>query len=249
MPSLSLIRPSLFASLPVCGAFTTREGGVSQGDLAGLNLGHLAGERPEHLAENWRMVLDAIGAREVALMNQVHGAAVLRVAAGPGVHRLIGDADAAICTVPGVAVAVRVADCVPVLLATPRGVAAVHSGWRGTAQAIVPAAVRALCEATGDPPAQVRAAVGPHIQAEVYEVGEAVIAALVAAGLPREVVCRPGARPHADLAAAIRYQLAQSGVLVVEEVGRCTLQDPSLWSYRRDGAAAGRQAGVVALCG
>lgn len=238
-------------ALPARGGFTTRRGGVSTGPLASLNLARRPGGTDAELAENWERVARALGrsARDVALLDQVHGARVLVVGRGSGPLATHGEADAMVCAVPGVVLAVRTADCAPVLFAAPGGVAVAHSGWRGTVAGVVPAALAALLEATGAAPGQVVAALGPHIKAPAYEVGDAVIGELVAGGIPREVVSRPGTRgrPHADIEAAIRWQLRQAGVADLQVVGGCTTATDDLWSHRRDGPPAGRQAGVVVL--
>lgn len=230
--------------------FTTREGGVSEGGT--LNLARRPWERDEALAENWRRAVRALhpdlAPGAVAVMHQVHGARVLRVDAGLGPLRPVGEADALVTTVRGLVLAVRTADCVPVLLAAPGGVAAAHAGWRGTVAGVVPAAVAALCEATGADPASLVAAVGPHVGGDAYEVGPEVVQGLRGTGLSDEVFLRPrpGARDHVDLGAAVEAQLRRAGVPRVDRVAGCTFTDPRFFSHRRDGAAAGRQAGLVA---
>lgn len=206
------------------------------------------------MEENWRRVLAAVcGSAEapLALVDQVHGDEVLRASEPSGPLATLGSADALVTTVVGLAVAVRTADCVPVLLAAPGGVAAVHAGWRGVVAGVVPAAVRALCAASGAVPADVRAAVGPHIGVAAYEVGDEVVAALEGAGLPREVVSRPGPRGrlHADLGASVERQLRGAGLGRVEHIGVCTHSDARMYSHRRDGSHTGRQAAVIARCG
>ncbi len=185
------------------------------------------------------------------MVRQVHGAAV--VAAGD--VRPDTDADAIVSTTPGQVVAVRVADCVPVLLAGPGGVAAVHAGWRGTAAGITLAGVRALCAATGAHPAQVRAAVGPSICLDCYEVGEDVVAGMrgvLPAGADDAAWLRGGAggRPHVDVAAVNVLVLRGLGVAVERVAGcsRCATDagGASLyWSHRRDPSDGARQVGAI----
>ncbi len=147
------------------------------------------------------------------------------------------EADAVQSRLPGTCVAVRVADCVPILLAGPDRVAAVHAGWRGTAADIVRHAVWAL-----GGPGQLRAAIGPSIRGCCYEVGDEVIAAIGA------VTPRDGwlAGRRVDLAKANAAILADLGV-DAEIVGPCTYCSPDYWSHRRDGAGAGRQVGAIGL--
>jgi YfiH family protein len=142
---------------------------------------------------------------------------------------------------------IQVADCVPVLLADPvaRLACAVHAGRRGFLAGIVPLAVRAL-EARGAVPARVRAAIGPCVCGRCYEVP----AAMAAAADRVEPGCAARTSwgtPSIDLPAGVAAQLAAAGVRHVDVDGRCTLEDRGLFSYRRDGRAAGRQAGVIEL--
>jgi polyphenol oxidase len=202
-----------------------------------LNLGK--GASPE----SWARAVEAMGLPEapVALASQVHGRRVLE-ATGPG---LVGEADALYTRTPGLCLAIRTADCVPVLVAGMGVVAAIHAGWRGVAAGVVPACIAAL----GDGGPWV-AAIGPAISVEAYEVGEEVVAGIREAGVPSSVfVQREGdRRPRVDLRAAVAWQLRAAGVDRVEILPHCTFLEPSLHSYRRDGAASGRQAALIALC-
>ncbi len=249
---LPLLRGAgLGAMRGVAHGFTTRDGGVSTGPYATLNLARRDGESDAALRTNWDRVLKALGVEHAAVVHQVHGADVIHVEAGRGPLDPLGDADALVTTSPGVALAIRVADCVPVLLAAPGGVAAAHAGWRGTVGGVVERALDALCEATGADPSAVVAAVGPHITGESYEVGPEVIEGLRATGLPDDVFLRrvPGKRDHADLGAAVEAQLRRRGVPVVDRVAGCTFREARFFSHRRDGAGTGRMVGVIARIG
>ncbi len=175
---------------------------------------------------------------------QVHGVAVVRAAAGAPP----GDADAIVSDLPGVAVAVVTADCVPVLVAAHDGsaVAAVHAGWRGLAAGVIPRAIDALRAGL---PAHTKllAAVGPCIGACCYEIDRPVIDAMTRR-FPddAEAALTPVRGEHArlDLARLVRVDLVRAG-LAREAVGgfeaACTFCDPERFhSYRRDGAGAGR---------
>lgn len=197
-------------------------------------------------------LVQALGGRgPLCVVSQVHGARVVDAAAA--LDALAAgtplEADGIVSVLPDTVIAVRVADCVPVLLRAPGGVAAIHAGWRGTAADIVRVGLRALCEAAGCEPAQVRASVGPCISAAVYEVGPEVVAGL------REVAVHErwrsvgaNGRDHADLALLNADILRDAGVRV-DVVGACTVGDARFWSYRRDGAAGGRQAGAIRWTG
>jgi len=156
----------------------------------------------------------------------VHGTRV--VAAGAAAE----EADGVWTDRTGIAPAVVVADCLPVALAGPRGVAMLHCGWRGLAGGIVAAGVAAL---GGEVTA---AAIGPGAGPCCYEVGDEVAAHF-------EPAARAGR--HLDLPGAARRRLEAAGVGQVEEAGVCTIcGDPGRWfSYRREGPGTGRQAGVV----
>jgi YfiH family protein len=177
---------------------------------------------------------------------QVHGRAVARVR--DGAERL-GEADAVVCSAPGVAVAVVTADCVPILLAAPgaRVVAAVHAGWRGLAAGVVEAALLELA-AAGARPGELVAAVGPHVGACCYEVDEPVLGPLRArfgAGLDAAVSATRSGHARLDLGALVRADLLRA--LAPEAVGAfpgaCTHCDAQRFeSHRRDGARAGRMA-------
>ncbi len=154
------------------------------------------------------------------------------------------EADAIVSTLPGAVISIRVADCVPILMAAPRGVAAVHAGWRGTAADIARIALRALCERAECSPSEVRAAIGPCISGAVYEVGPEVHDAVGAVTPAGDWAHASNGRWRVDLAAANAAILRNLGVNV-EVLGWCTVGDPAFWSHRRDGATGGRQAAVI----
>ncbi len=211
--------------------FTTRQ------DTAGRPLDLGPGASPGV----WAGVAEAAGlpGAPVALVSQVHGRVVWEVEV-PG---LAGEGDALITERPDLLLAVRIADCVPVLLAGPGVVAAVHAGWRGVAAGVIAATLDRL-GARGP----FVAVIGPSIGVERYEVGEEVIAGIVSAGVPEAICCRRdlGPRPHAAVAAAAAWQLRQGGVNVVDQLPYCTAADPSrFFSFRRDGAGQGRLAAVI----
>lgn len=190
--------------------------------------------------EVWARAAGAVGlpGASVAYASQVHGSTVLRAVAGG----LVGEGDALITDQPGLLLAIRVADCVPILVAGAGAVAAIHAGWRGLAAGIIPAALAALG------PGRWTAAVGPRICVKCYEVGEEVVDG-IAPHAPEEVYVRRdlGARPHVDVGAAAAHQLQAGGVTEIEVLDCCTRCSPDHWSHRQAGADAGRQAGIVGL--
>ena len=194
------------------------------------------------LAVDLPRVEEACGVR-FARLHQVHGDDVLRVDA-PGSVPPGGapTGDALVTTTRGQGLMVRVADCVPVLLADPVAgvVGAVHSGRPGLALGVAVRAVERMRDAGAD---RLVAWVGPHVCGGCYEVPEE-LRAEVAARVPAAYAETTWGTPALDIGAGVRAQLEAVDVEVVL-AGGCTREDPALHSYRRDGTAAGRLAGLV----
>ena len=223
-------------------AFTTRTGGLSEDPYDSLNLGAGVGDEPAAVAQNRGRLAQAAEA-PVAFVRQVHGADVFHwdAQAVPA----LGEepvADVVVSTTPGTAVAVLVADCVPVLLAGPGGVAAVHAGRKGLLAGAVPAAVAALAEVEVS---VTHAAIGPAICGHCYEVPEELRIDATAA-LPELWSRTSWGTPALDLPAGVQAQLAAAGVAHVDQHPVCTLEDDRFYSYRRSGVC-GRFAGVIRL--
>jgi YfiH family protein len=242
-----LLRAAQFPTTVTHG-FTTREGGVSQGRYATLNVGERWGDDPEAVTENLRRIAAAGGYAPEALLRvrQVHGATVL-AANEVDQH---SEADAIWQHrdhEPRRVVAVMTADCVPILLCDRQTsvVAAIHSGWRGTVANIAARTVEIL-RAAGTDPGDLLAAIGPCIELDAFEVGEEV-----AEQFEDRFVARAGyAKPHVDLVACVRAQLAEAGIPAnqIERVGACTHASPELYfSFRRDGAGIGQQLSFIGL--
>ncbi|MEC7239629.1 MAG: peptidoglycan editing factor PgeF [Myxococcota bacterium] len=242
-----LLTSSLLSSVDgLVHGFTTRHGGLSTPPYDSLNLAWDRGDI-ERTRSNWNRVREALGLPDcpVAVVHQVHGKAVVLAEQGGDPLVPQADADAVITTRPGELVAVRTADCVPILLAAPNGVAAVHAGWRGTAKGIAAAAVERLVEETGCSRDEIFAAIGPCIGLDAYEVGEEVVSG-IGAILPEEVFVRRGTdRPHVDLKAANRAILENAGVSKIEVLPHCSLSDERFFSHRREGTRTGRMAAVI----
>jgi len=204
----------------------------------------------------------AVGARVVATITQLHGRDVVVVRRGSGTLEPRPEADALISDSPDIAIAVRAADCVPLLMADKaRGVvAAVHAGWRGTAARVAVAAVEALGREFGTRPDDIVAAIGPSIGACCYEVGSDLVDAFAAAGHERYLIDRwflspPPARGSRDRTAltldVVRANIDQLTLAGVPEdqihaCGLCTAMHLNvLTSYRREKDKAGRLAGVI----
>lgn len=224
--------------------FTGRAGGVSGPPFDSLNLGGAVGDDPAAVLDNRRRAAAALGAdpERTVFMRQVHGADVAFATS----TELPGPVDAVVTTEPGLALAVLVADCAPVLLADPAAgvVGAAHSGRPGTAAGVVPALVEAMCERGADP-ARMVAAIGPAACGRCYEV-PARMRDEVAAAVPAAYATTSKGTPGLDIRAGVAEQLASAGVGRVTADGRCTIEDPGLYSYRREGRT-GRFAGYVWL--
>jgi polyphenol oxidase len=233
--------------------FATRRGGVSEAPFDTLNFGRAVGDTAAAVAENHARLADAVGYAVLRLFetSQVHGART-HVLDGVDVEatRRV-EADAILAVVAGDAVGVRTADCVPVLVGDPASGAAlaIHAGWRGVAARIVPTAVALAAERVGAPASRFVVAIGPHIRTSAFEVGDDVAASLAAASSPDVVqAARPGARPHVDLARAVRLQLTEVGVdpANVDDVGGCAHDERDrFFSFRRDGQRSGRMLSVI----
>ena len=221
-------------------AFSTREGGVSEGPYASLNLGRATADEPERVNENRRRLCAEVGAEPDALaMNyQHHSADVLRARAGSRDEH----GDGIWTDERGLPVLALAADCLPIALARGNGsqpaLALLHAGWRGLLEGIVPAGVSVLGRGT------VAAAVGPAIGPCCYEVGEDVADRFRRAfgfGLYRH--------GRLDLWTAADRALRAAGCVRVDRVDLCTACSPErFFSHRRDEGITGRQ-GVIGCIG
>jgi YfiH family protein len=209
-----------------------------------------------------RRMAEAVGATHVVLLTQVHGSAVVAVTKDLFAPNGRPEADVLVSDHPELAIAVRAADCVPILMADrrTRAVAAVHAGWRGTAARASVAAVTALTRHYGTDPADLVVAIGPSIGGCCYEIGPELVDAFAAAGHERHLIDRwflapPPARGsrerprmRLDLTGANRDQLVLAGVPdeQIHIAGLCTAMNLELLtSYRVEKEQAGRIAGVI----
>lgn len=230
---------------PVPHAFTTREGGVSKGPYASLNLGTKVGDDPSLVEENHRIVCRAadVSRDRLYTVSQVHGDAVVEASSHPV------EADALWTAEEGAAVGVRVADCVPILIADPVGrrVMAVHSGWRGTARRIGSRAVEHLL-ALGADASRLVAAIGPAIGLCCYEIGEDLARRFADAFGP-DVIARDDGPPHLDLQRAVKRTLLDAGLREenIDVLRLCTSCDRRFYSHRRDRGRTGRHL-AYAVC-
>lgn len=203
-----------------------------------LDLQGLRAEFPDLLSH----VEGVIGV-PLARLNQVHGSDVLVVDAPMPLDQ-VPQGDALVTTTPGLGLMVRVADCVPLVLADVDAgvIAAVHSGRPGMVLDIATRTVEVMRERGAT---DITAWLGPHVCGRCYEV-PAAMRDEVAAAVPESWAETSWGTPAVDIGAGVAAQLARAGVGVVDVAG-CTVEDRGLHSYRRDGAASGRFAGLVWL--
>ena len=242
-------------------AFSTRLGGVSATPFDSLNLGILTEDDPGNVRENRGRLADALGRdpERVAFARQVHGAELVTHDETPscafGSHwdpksQLEAnppEADGHVVVAPDLTALVFVADCLPVALSGPGGVAMLHCGWRGLAAGIVARGAEAV--------AATDAAIGPGVGPCCYEVGPEALSAFRRLG---EGITSPADGPksndgrgfsahrHLDLVEVARRLLIEAGVERVQSAGLCTSCHPELFfSHRRDAGRTGRQAGLA----
>lgn len=233
------------APATVRAAFSTRQGGVSQGAYASLNLGSHVGDEPAAVSTNRAALAAHLGLAEgPCWLEQVHSDILLDLDDPAAARR----GDAAITRIVGRVAAVMVADCLPVLLcdAAGRQVAAVHAGWRGLACELIAKTVARF----DAPAAGLHAWLGPAIGANAYTVGDELRARFVAqdARLAAGFTERAG-RWHMDLPRIAELQLAALGVTSITSSGICVYDDArNYFSYRRDGDT-GRMAALIWIDG
>jgi len=223
---------------------TTRAGGESKAPYDTFNLGDHVGDDDGDVYANRKRLAAELGLAENRLswMEQVHGRTATIV---DGSETAAAEAtDALVTAEPGLALIVLVADCVPILLADAEAgvVAAVHAGRVGTRVGVVPAALKAMRD-VGAEPHRVEALLGPAICGDCYEV-PAEMAADVEKHVPGSACKTRKGTPGIDLRAGLWRQLADLGVGKIGVDPRCTNEDKTLFSYRRDGTT-GRIAGIT----
>jgi len=225
--------------------FTDRKGGVSAPPFSSLNLGRRVGDDPSAVAENRARLTARLGGARPVFMQQIHSATV-RTIGGDESGEDIAQTDGLVTDRPGIALAALAADCVPMLAfdeqAAVIGVA--HAGRLGSAAGIGAELVAAMTGLGADVH-RVTVILGPAVCGRCYEV-PAAMRDEVDASLPGSATVSRSGTPALDLRAGLAAQLAALGVRDVRTDPRCTMEDPTLFSHRRD-ARTGRQAGVIWL--
>ena len=237
--------------------FTTRLGGVSQGDTAGLNIGANRGDPMENIQTNYGLLGQALGFTPncLVLARQTHSDIVRAVDATDfrGLNSAdYPECDALITATHGIGLVVFTADCTPVLLHDPvtGAVGAVHAGWKGTAADICGKAVQAMVAHYGCKPENIRAAIGPNIATCCFETDRDVPEALektYGAAL-REHVFPKGEKYYVNLKAVNALALRRAGVTQIEISDHCTACNLRMyWSHRKMGDRRGSQ-GAIIIC-
>jgi YfiH family protein len=226
-------------------AFSTRVGGVSEGPFASLNLGNPAGEVVDswdNIYANYAKLQKAIGVagHDRAWVHQVHGGEVASVNRG---FEFGCKADAMITREPNRLLSVRVADCIPILIASKDGktVAAVHAGWRGVVAQVAIHAIQKMQISANE----LFVAIGPSIGVDAFEVGGEVLAEFDPA------FCRQSedGKGHVDLRRVLAKRLVDAGIAEdhLDISDRCTFRDQDeFFSHRRDKGVTGRMAAMIA---
>lgn len=232
-------------------AIFTRLGGRSAPPFATLNVGATVGDDPETVHENRRIVFAEMGVSpaEVVTCYQVHSAAVAPVGVRHG-GQVVPATDGLMSTEP-VALFLRFADCVPIILYDPvrRAAALIHAGWRGTAAGIAAVGVARMAQQYGSRPGDILACIGPSIGPCCYRVGDDFLQA-ASAQWPeaKAYIARRNGALYADLWEMNRRQLLDAGVAQVEVARICTAcRNDEFFSHRADGGRTGRFAAIVRL--
>lgn len=248
-----------FTAFPFCTAgITTRAGGVSEGYLSTLNLGIRCGDTEENLKENFKRTGKAFGfaAENFVTTHQEHTANVKRVYkedAGVGVirPRFPEGIDGLVTNEPELPLLAYFADCVPVLFCDPvrEAVGVCHSGWRGTVQKISAETVRKMTKEFGSEPADIHAAIGPHIGKCCFEVDEPVYAEFYSAFPEMNGFAeKKGEKYHIDLSGAVEYTLQKAGVMHIDNMKTCTVCNfETFFSHRKTGGKRGCFAAVIGI--
>ncbi len=245
---LSLIEPKLAKSDEGVRAWFTlknQQFSLGKNEIPGLNLAFNTSEKKEIIAQNRLVLLESlkIDPDWVAYADQVHSNRVQVVTQG-GTYP---STDGLITQIPGLTLAIQVADCAAVLLwdSANKIIAALHAGWRGAVGDIVPKGIEMMIEQGADP-SEIKAFVSPCLSLNNFEVGQEV-----AEQFPgRFVDYESFAKPHVDLKDFLRYQMEGAGILAsnIEIRDECTIeQAEDFYSFRREGEKSGRMMGLIQI--
>lgn len=243
--------PKLEAFPGLVHGFLGRTGGVSTGHLFSLNMGRREEDTPENLAENKRRVAEAFGidTQRIFTVSQVHSDRVIVIDKPDATpeETKTRKADAVITNIKGITIGILTADCVPILLYDHRNgvIAAIHAGWKGTAQKIAKKTVNAMNERFGTEPQDITAAIGPAIGLCCYKVQDDVV---MAVGHIDKVTKPCEFHWCLDLAKANHLELEEAGVAEIDSSGLCTSCNFHLfYSHRKEKGLTGRQLSLIGI--
>ena len=243
----------------VTAVFTTRYGGVSEGECATMNLSYKRRDDPSAVTANYRRLCETLGIdpASLALSWQVHGDRVLEPApATMGLEAAergdIPEGDAWMTDQPGIALVRHHADCVPVYLLDPvrRCIGLVHAGWKGTVERIAQKTVAAMVQRFGADPASMLAVIGPSIGPCCFEITENVSEPLTQRFPGEHLVIQRNGRTYGDLWACNRVQLLEAGLKAdhIESMGICTACHTEIYySHRFEKGHTGTMASLLML--
>ncbi len=250
------LKSSLFPGEVIHG-FTSKLGGVSHGNISGLNLGFRVNDDKNSVMTNYRLVAADLGIEleNAVLSKQTHTDNIRIVTdddRGKGIVRKsdIEDTDGLVTNVAGIALVVFSADCTPILMYDKRlkVIAAVHSGWRGTVQRIAEKAVLLMQQNFGSKPCDIIAAAGPSIGPCCFEIGEDIVGEFE----DKYVTPKKDGKYMVDLWAKNRDMLCGAG-LKAENIDFCNIctvcESDKYYSYRTHRDKTGRQAAIIAING
>lgn len=247
------VESPLFTDCPVDHGFFTRLGGVSPEPYDSLNCSISTGDTLKNVQHNLAHIATSVGYKpdQLYLIHQVHSAEVVVVT--PGLETKDLDADALVTNHPGVLLGIKTADCVPILLVDPgaRVIGAVHAGWGGALKGIVEATVNAMVD-LGAVSREIRAAIGPCIHSEQYEVGEEFRDQFLKADPASDpFFLRTHETLFFDLPGFMYHKLQAAGVHLIEPSRHNTYAEKTLfYSHRRathEKTTTGRQLSVIGL--
>lgn len=235
---------------------SSRKGGVSQGEIGGLNLSFKVNDETINVIKNRNLLSDSLGinTEKIIFPSQTHTVNV-KVVTESTKENDLEETDAVICNTKGICICVMSADCVPILLYDTKNqvVAAIHAGWKGTVGKIVSNTVNTMQELFSTNPQNIIAGIGPSICPDVYEVGEEVISAVEAGfGKGSSLIKKSDkqGKGYFNLWEANKIQLLEMGVLQksIEIANICTFQNSDIFfSARKSSHKAGRFAAGIML--
>lgn len=238
---------------------TTRQGGASSENYGSLNLGFNSGDNPQNVFENRILLCNAleINRNRLIFPKQTHSARIKSIdtdyldCGEIEKKNFLSETDAIITDLKGVCIGVKTADCVPVILFDQKKkvIAAIHAGWRGTAQRITYLTVKRMISEFQSDPSDIIAGIGPSISPEVYEVGPEVWTQFDPIYYRQDGLVADDKR-KLNLWKANQDQLSEAGIPVnhIELAELCTYSNPNaFFSARRDGAKTGRMATGIML--